>query len=206
MAVSWANGSFQGVLTKDDGGQRQYGLALGPTYPSFYVAPLIGVANDFPSTAASPFAAFETGYLAVYRIAATGVIRFFISTDGVTFSQLGSDRSSPAGDMFDRTSKVRVGGYNTNTLKVYLAELYNGIPPILGGSGSATPVQKFNPNDWITGNTWTSSTTGEVWTRNGSALIYPETKISSITSAQHTLSSPNVITGHHLNISYSNAI
>ena len=71
---------------------------------------------------------------------------------------------------------------------------------MLGGSASATPVVDFNPNDWVSGNTWVSSTTGEVWTRNGQALIYPETGIDSITAATHTLTKSG---GGTINLRYA---
>jgi hypothetical protein len=80
------------------------------------------------------------------------------------------------------TGSLYVGGTsegNTCLEDIY----YSRVSATAGGASLST----CKPNDWVSGNTFTSSTTGEVWTRNGQALIYPEIRIDSITAATHTL-------------------
>jgi len=75
------------------------------------------------------------------------------------------------------TAAIQIGafdGTSSNAIGSFLSlRLYNGIPPIFGGSGSATPVVDFNPHrDAVTPTgTITSSTTGEVWTLNGASSV-----------------------------------
>lgn len=152
---------------------------------------------DVTSSVAVPFTiAGSDGWVAVSWAADNGAVgsdaKFWTSTDGISWAQLGSTRTTAGvGTINDTVDRVEIatGGnrFGSYMGKVYRAQVYNGIPPIFGGAGSASPVVDFNPNDWVSGNTWVSSTTGETWTRNGSALLSPETKISSVTSATHTL-------------------
>lgn len=158
-------------------------------------------------SAGTVFSTNSWGWVKTTVDTTTGQAEFLTAPDAAgvpgTYTRLGTLPSAiGATSIFNSTSPLTVGmcGDFATTFNgdIGRVKLRNGI----GGTVAAD----FNPNNWITGNTWTSSTTGEVWTRNGSALIHPEIKISSITNAQHTLSSPSAITGHHLNISYSNAI
>lgn len=128
------------------------------------------------------FSTGQAGYIKISRTASTGTVIVSTSVDGVTYTALSSPVASTAGTIFDSTRALTL--FPSALLApgvgdLYRFQLYDGI----GG----TLVADFNPNDHDSGNTWPSSTTGEVWTRNGSALIYPEIKISSITAATHTL-------------------
>jgi hypothetical protein len=117
--------------------------------------------------------------------------------------QLGTTVASlPGTPIFDGTAPLVIGGTDGGNFQlamgdVYSAQLYN----------NGVLVADFEPNDWVSGNTWVSSSTGETWTRNGSALISPEIKIGSITTGTHTLtkSGVGVIQLHHGNIQHSMA-
>lgn len=140
----------------------------------------------------------------VTRASATGYINFFTSDDDVTYSLLGTaDRAGTAGVLDDVATAFCVGDFIPTgnapvSGDIYRFKVYNGIGGIL--------VADFNPGDHDSGNTFTSSTTSEVWTRVGNALIYPEIKISSITAATHTLTKSGggvVNAGIHGNITNS---
>jgi hypothetical protein len=59
--------------------------------------------------------------------------------------------------------------------KIFKAEIRNGI--------DGTLAVDFDPTDWSSGSTWTSSETGEVWTKNGNAYV-----------GGHTVSNESTIT------------
>lgn len=83
------------------------------------------------STALVPFAAFQAGWIRATRVAATGVFTFYTSTDGITWSQLGTTVTLATGAPFNGTSVVEVGSANTGASptygNIYRAQIYNGI-------------------------------------------------------------------------------
>jgi hypothetical protein len=103
--------------------------------------------------------------------AAGRIVQFFWSLDGVTWTQLGADVTGAATSIADTDSLLTIGaGRNTGSLypatgEVYSAQVYDGI--------DGTLAADFNPTRDATlgASTVTSSTTGEVWTINGSAAI-----------------------------------
>ena len=130
------------------------------------------------SSVGHTFADNTTGYFGVKRIAATGVVTFYTSTDGATWTPLGTPQASTAGALFNSTRPLEIGSWASGAGQmlngsVFEVCIYNGIPPIFGGAGSATPVVDFNPDrDAATPTgTITSSTTGEVWTINGASSV-----------------------------------
>jgi hypothetical protein len=162
-------------------------------------------------------------YLGIFHDVNNGAVgndvKFYYSLDsGTTWVQLGATQTT-AGIVSRKNSSDSINAFGLNTLglsfygdgyfqQVYSGQ-YSGFTTFGAGAGSAVLVREFNVNDWKTGDTWVSSTTGETYTRNGTALIYPEIKISSITNAQHTIavkSGVTSISGNRLNISYSKVI
>lgn len=120
---------------------------------------------------------FDSGHIAWVRAtldvdngAAGNDVKFYTSIDGSTWTQLGSTvTTAGTTSIYDSTSIVEIGAQRTgqgNLLSgnVYYAEIRNGI----GG----TVVAKFDPsNDASEGDTSFISSTGEVWTINGTASI-----------------------------------
>ncbi len=107
---------------------------------------------------------------------ATGDVTFYTSLDFVTWTQLGTVQSTVAGAIFNSTAAPTIGD-NTPTGnsfpgRIYRAQIYNGI--------AGTLAVDFNPNTFASGTTWTSATTGEVWTINGNAKVFGGSGTSSI--------------------------
>jgi hypothetical protein len=132
----------------------------------------LGLAASAQSTASIP-SNFD-GYLKVEAITVGSdmVIKFYTSTDGITYNQLGSTITKVGdGNTFSTSSSpLQVGANSTDggnpfNGKIYLAEVYDG---------NGNLIKKFNPNSYnaATSQTaWTSST-GEVWTINtGTATV-----------------------------------
>ena len=117
------------------------------------------------STSSTPFGVNEIGWVRATRIASTGVVAFYASTDGVTWTQLGNTVTNTSGSIYASKSIVEVGTYNnggTDALngRVFRATISNSI----GG----TPVVDFNPQSFnpSTSQTQWTSATDEVWTIN----------------------------------------
>jgi hypothetical protein len=104
------------------------------------------------------------GFIKINRIASTGIVKFYTSLDGVTYTQLGSNVNTTAGNLVTNTDILNVGRYWNNSnffqSKIYRLTLSNSI----GGA----PVVDFNPNQYnaATSQTQWTSSTGEVWTIN----------------------------------------
>lgn len=133
--------------------------------------------NYYPSTApdgtgvfsnASPgFADGARRWVRVTRRSSTGVIRFYTSADGLTWTQLGSDRVTPAETMYDSTAPVTLGDYaqppdyigvDPIKGKIFRAEIRDGIGGTVVNSFDATviaPTGTRSPNTVSAGGPWT---------------------------------------------------
>jgi hypothetical protein len=104
-------------------------------------------------------------FLKVNRISSTGVIKFFTSLDGVTYTQLGSNVSSSSGALANAGTFLSIGQLSANNSYVLQGKIYRAtISNSIGGAH----VVDFNPatyNAATSQTAWTSST-GEVWTIN----------------------------------------
>lgn len=176
----WANGNqspigkIQVAATK-----RSYFIQIENTKQLALVTSVDGTsATDVigRSSAAITFADGQRVKLAatldVDNGSAQKVHKFFTSIDaGSTWQQLGTTQTSAGTtSIFDSDSIVEIGGVVAGTAqllkgKIYSAQIYNGIPPMLGGAGSVSPVIDFDPSRWSSGTTFTAST-GETWTIN----------------------------------------
>ena len=172
-ATDWTPAAYTGVVVKSQstGGNISYGLWLDTGSSGklrFASSPNGSTEHAYLSTVATGFADKTAHWIRATHVTATGVIQFFTSEDGTTWTQLGADVAGTAEGIFDSTSIVRVGlgddGVWTFTGRIYRAQVYNGI----GG----TLAVDFNPNDHTSGATFTSSGTGEVWTINGNAKVF----------------------------------
>lgn len=115
-------------------------------------------------------------HLAVEREASTGKVRFYQSLDGsVTWTQIGTEQTGTSGNIFAGNAVVQFGNLSSLSYalngKIYDSEGYAGLQI----TSPTTSVMKydFDPGEWVSGTTWTSSETGEVWTINGNAKVQP---------------------------------
>ena len=152
------------------------------------------------STVAVPFADMASGWvratLDVDNGAAGNDVKFYTSTDGVTWTQLGTTvTTAGVTSIFDSAAVVMVGARDTGSAgnffgKTLRAQIYNGI--------AGTLVADFNPALFTSGTTFTAST-GEVWTRNAGAYIgnggeaYFDGTADYLKSAPYSLSNPESV-------------
>tara|TARA_R110002094_G_scaffold157781_2_gene144048 strand:+ start:14751 stop:17417 length:2667 start_codon:yes stop_codon:yes gene_type:complete len=128
------------------------------------------------STVATGFANGSTNWvrftLDVDNGAAGNDTKFYTSSDGVTWTQLGTTiTSASTTSIYDGTSIVEIGSVLGGTIErvngsIYRAQIFDTID-------GTTPVVDFNPNDYAnTGNdNWASSSTGEIWTIQGNNYV-----------------------------------
>ncbi len=116
-------------------------------------------------TCSTNIGATYSGWLKANRISSTGVIKFYTSTDGITWTQLGTNISGTSGSIYNATSTLGIGQYISNSSLNFLGKIYRAtISNSIGGS----PVVDFNPQSYSasTSQTQWTSATGEVWTIN----------------------------------------
>jgi hypothetical protein len=128
------------------------------------------------STAAVPFADGTIGYVRVTHDVNNGSggndVRFYTSTDGETWTQLGATvTTAGVTSIYDGTEPVTVGARQAGaggplTGNVYAVEIRNGIDGIVVASPS---FDQTAPNGSVYGSTTLTDPQGNVWTRQGAA-------------------------------------
>jgi hypothetical protein len=108
----------------------------------FYVLPsgVLGILVSFngtdqitaQSSVATGITDGSTKWVRATRVASTGLVRFFLSDDGTSWTQLGTDQSTTAGSIFNSSSSLNIGSRWAGAsfqLKgtVYRAQIRNGI-------------------------------------------------------------------------------
>ncbi|MCK6611541.1 MAG: hypothetical protein L6Q78_10935 [Bacteroidia bacterium] len=105
-----------------------------------------------------------TGWVRMTRVSSTGLVTFFTSPDGLTWTQLGITFTLFTGILNNPSSNVVIGSYfNSNSV---FRGVINRVTISNSINGSA--VVDFNPSSYnraTSQTSWTSST-GEVWTLN----------------------------------------
>jgi hypothetical protein len=175
MATDWTPASIQYLLTKfETAGQISYLLSLTAAGALQLEWSTDGAAvTTATSTVATSIAdgAFKWVRCAV-DVDDGGVYKvyFYLSDDGVTWTQLGSTVTGGATtSFFSSTSNVTISGYGNganNPLNgaVKYAEILNGID---GTRALVFDVKDAKPGDRIV----RSSRTGELWTLNGGTVL-----------------------------------
>lgn len=156
------NSSTQFLTSKSNGSGSAYTL-------DFYIdSNLLNFQFSLPeyqvATSTAGIGNSFNGFIKINRIASTGIVKFYTSLDGVTYTQLGSNVNTTAGNLVTNTDILNIGRYwnNSNWFqgKIYRLTFSNSI----GGA----PVVDFNPNQYnaATSQTQWTSSTGENWTIN----------------------------------------
>jgi hypothetical protein len=148
----------------------------------FYMDTSGGIGNYFSTTGANfistnsnavvAFTPGQVGWVRFTRASGSGDVVYYTSTDGTTWTQLGSTQTGTAGTIFDSTTAVTIGAYNppggtaTTTAGAffYNFEYRNGI------AGTVVANPDFTATPWAIGdttNTARADATGNTWTLNG---------------------------------------
>lgn len=156
------------------------GTAASVVTATSTAAPRFDVARDYTPTGS---AIWVRAVRDVNNGASGNTTYFYQSHDGRLWIQIGTSVvNSGTTSIFDSTATLNVGPYDTGgvtgtltSTNVHRAKVYSGYGSSLtdDASGTGTLVADFSPTDasGAGATSLTSSSTGEVWTINGSALI-----------------------------------
>lgn len=110
------------------------------------------------STATVAFSAFQRRWVRMTRQSSSGTIRFFTSTDGVTWTQLGADVAAATGALNDPTNALEIGSFNGGSGGFFTGTIYRvRMFSVIDGS---TPV--FDANFTLAAKLATSFTESSV--------------------------------------------
>jgi hypothetical protein len=175
-AKVWSSTTVQRLVTKYNtgAGLRSYLLDMSATAGTpRLILSADGTANTIATaSAAVPFADNAIGWVRVTWRQSDGRVQFFTSTDGVTWTQLGTNQTIAIASIKTNTTLVNVGASDNGTVnplngKVYYAEIRNGIGGTVVGSfdpSQVTILGTRNPTTYSDGtNTWTVNGTTWNW-------------------------------------------
>jgi hypothetical protein len=172
-ATAWTPAAVSMLLSKDDGAvQRSYNILLetdGRLRFSCYKTSSGGSPLAINSTEATGITDGATSWVRVTFNTATGKANFYLSSDGATWTTLGTEVSSTAQTIYNSTAEIKLGAYAGAVSimfsgKIYQAQIYNGI--------NGTLAVDFNASSYSGGGSTLTGSTGETWTLNGSAVIH----------------------------------
>lgn len=190
------NANTQYLIGKYSGagnGSYLFGVTFNFLY---FVFNQSGTQRTTTSTASLPFSQNTTNWVRVTRVSSTGVVQFFTSSDGNTWTKLGNDVSTPAGAMDDSTQPVvtnRGGLFNGQLFRVQILNGINGTLAVDLNPQSFDP--SLSPNSWAsaTGETWTLNIDQTQTTNYKSALVYRNMIMSD--GVDDNMASSNVTIG-----------
>ena len=171
----WTPTSTNALVAKDtlSAGTRSYLFNVTSTGALRFYFSINGTAAVAVTSDALSFVDGTRQHVAVERESVTGKVRFYTSIDGQTWVMHGVEQTSTTGAIFDSPTIVQFGNVAASSLllagKVFDSEIYAGLK--ISDSANAVMKVDFDPTDWVSGATWTSADTGEVWTINGNALV-----------------------------------
>jgi hypothetical protein len=164
----WSPAADNGLVAKvESGTTRSYRLVVLPSGLLLLEVSLNG--TTFVSQAADtpvPFTDGTTGWVRGTRNAATGEVRYYTSTDGTAWTQLGAARTTAAGSIFDSTSRLELGSSffgagQSLSGSLYRAQIYSGI--------DGTKVFDFDASQLVEPYASVTDVHGNVCTLNRSA-------------------------------------
>lgn len=173
VLVDWTPAAVNILIGKAASvGQYSYNFYVNATTGRLVLTCTVDGSTQFSGTSSASPTVSDGAELWVRatRVAATGKINFYTSSDGVTWTILGTEQTSTTGNIFDSTAAVEVGTQLIGTNSPLSGKVYRAL--IKSGIDGATVVD-FNPADADgDGDTsFVSSTTGETWTVNVSGSL-----------------------------------
>jgi hypothetical protein len=164
-AVSIWIGKYQST-----GNQRSYSLGMNSSNGVQLRVSSDGTTGIFAeSTVALSIPNGVARWIRATRVAATGVCQFFTSTDGTTWTQLGTNVTVTSGNIYVSTTEIQIGAQTNLAIaqaqKIYRAQILNGI--------DGTTVLDVNiATDYKSSNLDTfTATTGQTVTVNGVGTV-----------------------------------
>lgn len=151
---SWTSGDQTFIAKSGTGNNRSYWFSVvtgGALRLEWTPDGTYGSRVNMGSTVAVSFSAGDARWVRVTRVAATGVAQFFTSTDGITWTQLGTDVTAATGNIYAGTDFLEIGTRALGAAellagKIYRAQIFDGVDGVkvmdvdtsVISSGSAT--------------------------------------------------------------------
>lgn len=163
---NWATGEFQTVVAKWTG-ENAYALNVGTdgSLRLDWVQPIVGqlaATSSVVTGLGRGQRRWVRATLDVNNGAAGWTARFYTSTDGVNWTQLGSDQTGVGvTSITDTAAPVEIGGYNSGATQpvagfVYAAQIRNGIDgTVVASPNFAAQLRRVSSFRDAQGNVWT---------------------------------------------------
>ena len=169
-----APATSSGILSKDDGAtNRDYNLYLHTDGKLHFLYSTDGstiTGRDAASTVAVSFPANADAWFKATYNTGTGVVQFLTSSDGVIFTQLGTNVPITSGAIHNGTGQLVVGSTSFPGSRIYYGEVRNGI----GGP----VVAAFDSARAPAGAATLVAYTGETWMVGGSGVLTRTTPVT----------------------------
>lgn len=169
----WTPATVQTLVAKDGvTSQRSYAFNVQTSGALRLNYSLDGTTiTSITSTASTGFTDGTVHFVGVQREAATGIVRFYTSEDGTTFTQLGTQQTGTAGNLFNSTTPVQFGNLSSLAFelngKIYDSHIYTG----LKFSGNTLGSELVVNGDFSQGTTGWSVASGSLVVNSGVATI-----------------------------------
>lgn len=188
--VDWTPSGAQTLVSKwtSIGNQQSFLFAVQSNGTLILYISINGSTNvNAVSTVAPTVADGASLWVRVTRVKTTGVVTFYTSSDGASWSQLGNTVTLSANNgLFDSNASFGVGAADAGTSSLLKgAVYYASVSSTIGGAASAV----FSPPSYSSGTTFTAPT-GEVWTLNGGACIVTAPSLYGDGVSQYAQSAP----------------
>jgi len=117
--TSWSRGVTQGLIAKFDAtasNQRSYQLQVGSTGLLWFEGSATGATTPYSAIATAAVTGYDNTpvWVRMTRNATTGDVNYYTSTNGSSWTQLGSTVSATAGAIFDGTAPLVVAEKNNS--------------------------------------------------------------------------------------------
>lgn len=173
---TWVPGAATRIIVKRDQTTCAYDLSIRSTGELNARFSLDGGISDPAQLAISSvvtgLTALSTKWIRSTRQASSGTVKFYLSDDGDTWTQLGTSIATTAGNIFNASNALTIGADTTGGFGcagvIFYADVRNGY------DGAGSVVAKFDPTGAAklassfassTGETWTVTTSGDTGAR-----------------------------------------
>lgn len=209
----WSGTTGRAIMAKRDSSGTQYSWQFTKSVNAYqlqFFFTLDGSTQQAAATSSSLSGIVADNgaiWIRVTRVSASGLVSYYYSLDGVSWTALGTAVTT-SGSIFDSTSGLEIGSNRSGTQGlmngyVYRAQIYNGI--------SGTLAFDFNPATYTSGTTFLdSSSNAATITLNGGATIVTKTCLyfdgsnDYMKAAAFSLSQPETVYFTGQQVSFTN--
>ena len=205
--VDWTPSAINMLVAKyGAASHRSYKLSIGTDGKPVLIVSSDGTADiTYTSSATTAVADGATKWVRVTRVSATGVVKFYLSDDGSSWNQLGTDVAGTTGAIFDSDAILEIGTAVAGTLtpaagKFYRGQVLNGVAGTVVFDADFT-AKPFGANAFTETNAATVTINGALAQAGDGRVAL----VSSTPGTPATLSSSNRQSGDYLTVKDSTA-